>query len=634
MKSVKKIAIMAAFALALALTYSCSSNEEGDSENTCTKDLLGCPYGNVQHSSNSNSVLRSSSSSSILLSGSSSSILLNRSSSSILLNRSSSSIGGRSSSNGSLFNNIGDISFSNDSGDLMENASYQTGALPAPNWERGETFSVEMNNYIISGGSIILTVTSSRQLSRLYVQFAGSSGYYIVNILEIYLVSYTSGIYIYNVPLQLSQSLFQTGREGQSGLTQMTFSGLEGSRNYSPQVPRSVETVRVGTGSLQISLSWNTVVDLDLWVTPPWGTSIYFGHKTERNGTMDLDANVGCPGSRDIRNENIFFTGTLADGDYKIEVNPYSNCVSTPTAYQVLAYIDGEPYEFSDTQNGQFAARTTGTKKLIGYIRIQDGEPVPYVPISSSAAVPSSSSRPSSSSNSLSSSSSISGNCSVVANVLSEQCTGEFYCSNVTATCYCRVCTSSSSAGAASSSSRGSGVNYGGETYETVVIGDQTWLKRNLNYNATGSVCYENKSANCEIYGRLYDWSTAMALPECNTKSCDSQIEDKHRGICPQGWHIPSDDEWEELADFVDGSSRPLKARTWSGTDAFGFAALPGGGCSGSTCTLIGIGGSWWSATESNILTAHSRVMSSLNDEIINPNYTKNILYSVRCLKD
>jgi len=151
-------------------------------------------------------------------------------------------------------------------------------------------------------------------------------------------------------------------------------------------------------------------------------------------------------------------------------------------------------------------------------------------------------------------------------------------------------------------------VTYGGETYKTVVIGKQTWMARNMNYDVPDNdtdVCYDNDPANCAIYGRLYDWATAMALPDsCNSNSCASLISPKHQGICPSGWHIPSRDDWDALMDAVDEDIQ-LKAREgWSsydnGTDEFGFSALPGGryfldGSFGE----VGHFGYWWSANES-----------------------------------
>ncbi|MDR2583780.1 MAG: hypothetical protein LBC75_09900 [Fibromonadaceae bacterium] len=136
----------------------------------------------------------------------------------------------------------------------------------------------------------------------------------------------------------------------------------------------------------------------------------------------------------------------------------------------------------------------------------------------------------------------------------------------------------------------GPSVDYGGETYKSVVIGPQTWMARNLNYAANGSKCYgegilseDEIQANCDKYGRLYDWATA-------------------KSICSGGWHIPSKAEWEKLWDFVDIDN--LRATSWgNGTDKYGFAALPGGGggrYNDGSIYFGGVGdrGFWWSANE------------------------------------
>jgi len=171
--------------------------------------------------------------------------------------------------------------------------------------------------------------------------------------------------------------------------------------------------------------------------------------------------------------------------------------------------------------------------------------------------------------------------------------------------------------------------------YRTVQIGTQTWMAENLNYDVKGSICNENDPANCQKYGRLYDWKTA-------------------KKVCPAGWHLPSEDEWTVLIDFVGGESiagTKLKSITddWihngdlgNGTDDFGFSALPGGGgrSNGKKFFRDGIG-FWWSATEginveSKKPCAYYIGMVS-EDSGLERGCSQNDggrLFSVRCVKD
>ncbi|MDR2554825.1 MAG: fibrobacter succinogenes major paralogous domain-containing protein [Fibromonadaceae bacterium] len=185
--------------------------------------------------------------------------------------------------------------------------------------------------------------------------------------------------------------------------------------------------------------------------------------------------------------------------------------------------------------------------------------------------------------------------------------------------------------------------------YKTKQIGTQTWMAENLDYNVAGSRCYNNNPANCAIYGRLYDWVTAMALDaSCKSSSCASQVNAKHRGICPSGWHIPSNADWNVLMKFVNPSCKDnshcaeagakLKAANgWNedgGTDNFGFAALPGGGYSEGNFYGIGYYGNLWSASEVGRDKAYSMSMSYNYTLVSWLDYTKDFSRSVRCVKD
>jgi len=165
-------------------------------------------------------------------------------------------------------------------------------------------------------------------------------------------------------------------------------------------------------------------------------------------------------------------------------------------------------------------------------------------------------------------------------------------------------------------------------------------MAENLNYAVAGSKCYDNDPANCDKYGRLYDWATAMALPpSCNENSCSGQMQQPHQGICPSGWHIPSKDDLDVLMEAVDTSGTKLKATSgWNengnGTDEFGFSALPGGG--GSDGSFMGVGyiGYWWSTVEDSNSRAHHWYMRFDRNGVNWNGDDKSPLLSVRCLKD
>jgi uncharacterized protein (TIGR02145 family) len=181
-----------------------------------------------------------------------------------------------------------------------------------------------------------------------------------------------------------------------------------------------------------------------------------------------------------------------------------------------------------------------------------------------------------------------------------------------------------------------------GKTYKTVKIGSQTWMAENLDYdtlNGTDSWCYDGNSSNCATYGRLYTWDAAMNLSSsCQSVSCSGQIQTKHRGVCPTGWHIPTNAEWTTLVNYVGGSSTggtKLKTSSWGGTNDYGFSALPGGNrrTDGSFYGL-GSNGGWWTATEYVFSGAYDRYVFSDYPGVGEYYDFKGYGCSVRCLQD
>ena len=135
-----------------------------------------------------------------------------------------------------------------------------------------------------------------------------------------------------------------------------------------------------------------------------------------------------------------------------------------------------------------------------------------------------------------------------------------------------------------------------GQTYRTVKIGEQVWMAENLNYNyhtdITQSMCFEDKEKNCAAYGRLYTFAAAVDSAglfgdgglgcggsgiEVNTAG---NLRESSRGVCPEGWHLPSEGEWEQLFAAVGGKDKAatvLRAANGIGTDEYGFNAHSAG---------------------------------------------------------
>ena len=140
-----------------------------------------------------------------------------------------------------------------------------------------------------------------------------------------------------------------------------------------------------------------------------------------------------------------------------------------------------------------------------------------------------------------------------------------------------------------------------GKVYKTVKIGDQVWMAENLNYDDSvqtpslkeRSWCFNNKQEHCNVTGRLYTWaaaidSVALANDADNPMDCGNfkvcNFTGDVQGICPDGWHLPSRDEWYTLittAKSKGNAALVLRSSSgWgygNGTDDFGFSMLPGG---------------------------------------------------------
>jgi len=207
-----------------------------------------------------------------------------------------------------------------------------------------------------------------------------------------------------------------------------------------------------------------------------------------------------------------------------------------------------------------------------------------------------------------------------------------------------------------------------GQTYKTITIGTQTWMAQNLNYAYTDvpykrgdytsdstSWCHNDSASYCTKYGRLYTWAAAMDSTgtwSSNGVGCGygNRCSPTYpvRGVCPEGWHLPTRVEFETLFTAVGGQStagKVLKSTSgwttsgWNsggnGSDAFAFSALPaGGGYSNGGYDYEGDCAFFWSSTEYGSYYAYVMYLYyDYDDASLDDNYKGNG-FSVRCLKD
>ena len=209
--------------------------------------------------------------------------------------------------------------------------------------------------------------------------------------------------------------------------------------------------------------------------------------------------------------------------------------------------------------------------------------------------------------------------------------------------------------------------------YRFVTIGTQTWMAENLNYAYTDvpykrgditsdstSWCYNDDANNCSKYGRLYTWAAAMdsvGTWSTNGKGCGYRTTCSAasagsatlvRGVCPEGWHLPTKAEFETLFTAVGGKStagKVLKSTSgWSdyrgesgnGSDAFAFSALPAGGKDNDNGGYYNKGTSafFWSSTEYLSSATYNMFLDYINDDAYQDYDYRYYGHSVRCLKD
>jgi uncharacterized protein (TIGR02145 family) len=201
-----------------------------------------------------------------------------------------------------------------------------------------------------------------------------------------------------------------------------------------------------------------------------------------------------------------------------------------------------------------------------------------------------------------------------------------------------------------------------GNIYHTVTIGTQVWMKENLKYlpsvvppttgsytipyyyiyNYFGTDVVEAKSTEYyHTYGVLYNWNAVM-----NGSTSSSSNPSEVQGVCPTGWHVPSEDEWNELINFIGGDDYAGKLMNFGtnywqepnmyATNESGFTALPNS-CrheNGQFDAYMGMYAGWWSATEENNIQSKTINLSYELFYLGRIDFDKRVGFAIRCVRD
>ena len=200
-------------------------------------------------------------------------------------------------------------------------------------------------------------------------------------------------------------------------------------------------------------------------------------------------------------------------------------------------------------------------------------------------------------------------------------------------------------------------VPYAGKTYNTVHIGSQCWLKENLdvgtringiseqtNNSQIEKYCYADQDTSCTKYGGLYQWAEAVQYQNgaTNTTLTNPAFTGNVQGICPNGWHIPTNAEYTTLATTVKNDGNSLKAVGQGkgdglGTNTSGFSALLSGYyIFNQTFNMpldLGINTNFWSSTISNS-SGYYLLIYGNNSMAKTFNQLSEFGFCVRCLND
>lgn len=214
-------------------------------------------------------------------------------------------------------------------------ASFQAGTVPTD--AAGPVVTVSGSSAMILGGGALRTVTSATAFTHVIVAVDGVDGYW-----DLTVPSGTTADVILTLAQALPSDNFTVQYAAGTNAAIGTFDS------------EAVSIVTVGTGDVQVSVSWDAESDVDLHLVEPGAEEIYYGNPTAASGgTLDLDSNAGCSIDH-VRNENITYPNvTPPHGTYTVRVDYWDSCSVAQTKYVVTVHVKGQATRtFSGTFTG------------------------------------------------------------------------------------------------------------------------------------------------------------------------------------------------------------------------------------------------------------------------------------------
>jgi hypothetical protein len=235
-------------------------------------------------------------------------------------------------------------------------ATFHPGALPAPQGSLSVTVPTSATG--INGGTSSFDISGSAVIVTVYVSVSGQTGYWSIPV--------PAGNTLASVLLTFASALGATQDGGSSLQLSIIFEVADGSGNVSPPQAVPTQITVVGTGDVEVALSWDVDNDLDLHVVDPTGNEVFYGNAFDPTSgvqLLDLDSNAGCE-IDGINNEHVVWPqGKAPSGTYTVRVDNWQNCTSTAANYTVTVEVKGQA---TKTFSGSFLATDPGDEGAEG----------------------------------------------------------------------------------------------------------------------------------------------------------------------------------------------------------------------------------------------------------------------------